>query len=79
ANLTEKFKTLRVASMPGVSKLMEKSALAADYKGVAKKCSILAPKLTKAIGALVNFSTNHQFYFDLRLQLFLLCLQDYGF
>lgn len=65
-NLAEKFGTLRVASMPGVSKLMEKSALATDYKKVAKKCSILAPKLTKAIGASVVFSTGHQFYFDLR-------------
>lgn len=63
---TKKIKDLRIASMPGVSKAMEKTALAADYKEIAKKCSILKPKLTRAIGASVEFSTKHKFHFDLR-------------
>lgn len=62
----KELKTLRVASMPRASKAMEKTALAADYKEVARKCSILEPKLTRADGALVYFSSGHVFYFDLR-------------
>ena len=58
---------LRIASMPRASKDMEKTALSADYKEVARKCSILVPKLTKATGAIIEFSTDdHKFYFDLR-------------
>lgn len=66
AGFAKKLKTLRAASMPRVAKSMEKTALAADYKEVARKCSILGPKLTRAIGASVEFSTGHRFYFDLR-------------
>lgn len=57
---------LRVASMPRVKKSMEETALAADYNLVAKKCSVLTPKLTKAVGALILFSTGHILYVDLR-------------
>lgn len=62
----KKFSQLRVASMPGVSKRMERTALTADYNKVAKKVSLLASKLDQAIGAEVKFSTGHRVYFDLR-------------
>ncbi len=63
---TEKLPNLRVASMPGVMKRMEETALAADYAEVARKGHILAERLDRALGAEVEFSTGHQMYFDLR-------------
>ncbi len=62
----QKLPNLRVASMPGVMKSMEQTALAADYSEVARKSHILADKLDRAVGAKVEFSTGHQMYFDLR-------------
>jgi leucyl aminopeptidase (aminopeptidase T) len=58
--------TRRAASMPGVTKSMEKSALAADYREVARKGNILADRLNRAVGARAEFSTGHKVYFDLR-------------
>ena len=63
---SQKFPALRAASMPRVSRSMEKTALAADYGEVARKSHILADKLDEAVGARVEFSTGHQVYFDLR-------------
>lgn len=60
------FPRLRAASMPGVSRSMEQTALAADYNEVARKAHILADKLNQAVGAEVKFSTGHRFYYDLR-------------
>jgi hypothetical protein len=65
-NFGQKFPRLRSASMPGVMKSMEQTALAADYSEVARKSHILAGKLSQAVGAKVEFSTGHQLYFDLR-------------
>jgi hypothetical protein len=62
----QKFPNLRVASMPGVMKSMEQTALAADYSEVARKSHALANRLEQAVGAKVEFSTGHQLYFDLR-------------
>ena len=62
----QKLPNLRAASMPGVMKSMEQTALAADYSEVARKSHILAGKLDQAAGAKVTFSTGHQVYFDLR-------------
>jgi hypothetical protein len=62
----QKLPKLRVASMPGVRKSMEQTALAADYSEVARKSHLLAGKLDRAVGAQVIFSTEHQMYFDLR-------------
>jgi leucyl aminopeptidase (aminopeptidase T) len=62
----QKFPNLRVASMPGVMKSMEQTALAADYSEVARKSHTLANRLDQAVGAKVEFSTGHQLYFDLR-------------
>jgi hypothetical protein len=57
---------LRVADMPTVSKRMEKTALAADYREVARKSRILADRLQRAVGARIQFDTGHEVYFDLR-------------
>jgi hypothetical protein len=62
----QRFPKLRSASMPGVMRSMEQTALAADYGEVARKSHILADKLDQAVGAKVEFSTEHQLYFDLR-------------
>lgn len=56
----------RAASMPGVEKRMERTALAADYREVAKRCRILADALTDADKLEVTFSTGHRCEFDLR-------------
>ncbi len=63
---TERFSDLRAASMPMVSRSMERTALAADYAEVARKSQILAAKLDEAVGARVEFSTGQEMYFDLR-------------
>jgi hypothetical protein len=63
---TQKLPSLRAASLPGVMKSMEETALAADYGEVARKSHILAGKLDQAVGARVKFSTGYTFYFDLR-------------
>jgi hypothetical protein len=63
---TQVFPNLRCASMPKVTKSMQDTALAADYSEVARKAHILADKLERAHGALVEFSTGHEVYFDLR-------------
>lgn len=57
---------LRVASMPGVLRRMERSALAADYREVARRASTLAERLDRAEGAEVCFDTGHRCHFDLR-------------
>jgi len=66
AEYSQRFPNLRVASMPGATRSMEQSALAADYAEVARKAHILKEKLDKAAGARVQFSTGHEMYFDLR-------------
>ena len=63
---SQKLPNLRAASMPGVTKSMEQTALAADYSEVARKSHILADKLNQTVGAKVEFSTGHHLYFDLR-------------
>jgi hypothetical protein len=65
---TQRLPDLRVASMPGVTRSMEQSALAADYAEVARKAHVLKEKLDQAVGARVEFSTEHQMYFDLRFR-----------
>ncbi len=66
AEYTQRFPNLRVASMPGATRSMEQSALAADYAEVARKAHLLQEKLDRAVGARVQFSTGHEMYFDLR-------------
>ena len=65
---TKKF-NFRAASMPGVSKSMERTSLAADYKKVAERCSIINNKLKDAEAAEVIFNVNGNklnMFFDLR-------------
>lgn len=57
---------LRVASMPGVLRRMEQTALAADYREVAQKAQLLAERLERAESAEVEFDTGHRVRFDLR-------------
>ncbi|MCO5062088.1 MAG: aminopeptidase [Kiritimatiellae bacterium] len=59
---------LRVASMPGVLRRMEKTALAADYREVARKAQLLAARLERAELAVATFDTGHQLQFDLRFR-----------
>jgi len=62
---TNKYETLRVASMPLVSKAMEETGLSADYNKVAKICAQLVPLFDQADGIEVTFSTRHKIYFDI--------------
>jgi leucyl aminopeptidase (aminopeptidase T) len=63
---TLKLPHLRAASMPGVLRRMEKSALAAEHGIVAQKAQVLADLLTDATQAHAVFSTGHECVFDLR-------------
>ena len=56
----------RAASLPGVARRMEQTALSADYKEVARRCRILASKFEGAVAARVTFSTGHEWHVDLR-------------
>ncbi len=56
---------LRVASMPGVAKSMETTALSADHKKIAETCRTLKPFFDKAAGIEVTFSTGHKCYYDI--------------
>ena len=63
---TRRLPSLRAASMPNVERRMTQTALAADYRVVAKKCRVLADLLNDAVSAAVVFETGHEFTFDLR-------------
>lgn len=56
----------RIVSMPGVTRSMEKTALAADYRVVAARARKLRDLLHEATAAEVVFSTGHRVTFDLR-------------
>jgi hypothetical protein len=62
---TQKNPHLRVASMPMITKAMERTGLAADYSKVAKDCEKLAHLFNHSIGIEVHFSTGHKCYFDI--------------
>jgi hypothetical protein len=59
-------KDFRVATLPGVARRMEKTALAADYTEVGRRCEILAGHLRDALSGDVIFATGHHCRFDLR-------------
>jgi leucyl aminopeptidase (aminopeptidase T) len=59
----------RAASMPGVEKRMERTALAADYREVARRCHVIADLLRGATTLDVTFSTGHACSFDLRFRI----------
>ncbi len=58
----------RAASLPGVEKRMEQTALAADYREVARRCRILRDILLDTESLDVSFSTGHRCTFDLRFR-----------
>ncbi|MEE4271789.1 MAG: hypothetical protein V2I67_08945 [Thermoanaerobaculales bacterium] len=65
-HLAKEHDDFRAASMPGVEKRMEKTALAADYAQVAARCKAIFDALQGAQLADVLFSTGHRCFFDLR-------------
>jgi leucyl aminopeptidase (aminopeptidase T) len=66
----------RAASMPGVEKRMEGTALAADYAAVARRCKVLKDAFDATDAAIVTFSTGHTCRFDYR---FRACETDDGY
>ncbi len=56
----------RAASMPGVLKRMEQTALSADYREVARRCQAIHERMLGAERCEVSFSTGHTCRFDLR-------------
>ncbi len=66
SELAEEKEDFRAASMPGVLKRMEESALAADYGVVARRCQAILEAMEGAELADVLFSTGHRCWFDLR-------------
>lgn len=65
---SKRFPQLRAASMPRVAPEMEATALAADYKLVARSCERLRLRLAAAETAEIEFSTGDQFLFDFRFR-----------
>ena len=59
-------KDFRAASLPGLERRMEQSALSADYGEVARRCAILDDVLKDADLLEVRFSTGQRCVFDLR-------------
>lgn len=58
----------RAASMPGIARRMQDSALAADYREVAARCRALEKALAGASALEVTFQTGHRCHFDLRFR-----------
>lgn len=65
---TKQFARLRAASMPKIAPEMESTALAADYRQVARSCERLRARLAGAHSAKIEFSTGDQFVFDFRFR-----------
>ena len=65
---TRQFPQLRAASMPRVAPAMEATALAADYRHVARSCSRLRERLAEASIADIEFSTGDKLRFDFRFR-----------
>ncbi len=63
---TSKNTITRVASMPGVEKRMEKTALRANYQEVKRYAFTLKQMLDTAVAAEIVFSTNDVLFIDLR-------------
>lgn len=66
ARWTKQYPTIRVASMPGVLRRMEETALAADYREVARRTQLLADWLTQANSAQLVFDSGDELTLDLR-------------
>lgn len=77
-------RNFRAASMPGIQRRMEETALAADYREVQRRCGILFNLLKEADFCQVEFDTGQRARFDLRYRQVdaddgLLRLDDLGF
>jgi hypothetical protein len=59
-------KDFRAASLPGLERRMEKTALDADYREVARRCRILDDAMRDADHLVVKFSSGEVCTFDLR-------------
>ena len=66
--LSHRKQDFRAASMPGVARRMQDSALAADYREVARRCKILEKALQGATALDVTFQTGQRCHFDLRFR-----------
>lgn len=66
AHLADRKQDFRAASMPGVLKRMEQTALSADYSEVARRCVAIDEVMRPAVLCDVTFSTGHRCWFDLR-------------
>jgi hypothetical protein len=58
----------RAASLPGLERRMENTALSADYREVARRCCVLENAMSEADQLIVNFSTGETCTFDLRFR-----------
>lgn len=56
----------RAATLPGVARRTEATALSADYTEVARRCAVLRGLLERADSADVAFTTGHNWHVDLR-------------
>ncbi|MBK34786.1 MAG: hypothetical protein CME26_04560 [Gemmatimonadetes bacterium] len=56
----------RAATLPGVARRTEGTALSADYGEVARRCERLRSLLDQAVEAKVTFDTGHEWQVDLR-------------
>ncbi len=65
---TRQKEDFRAASMPGLARAMQDTALAADYREVARRCRILAELLEGADAVEVRFSTQDECRFDIRFR-----------
>ena len=68
AHLADRKQDFRAASMPGVARSMEQTALAADYTEVARRCRLIFDRMQGAELCDVTFSTGHRCWFDLRFR-----------
>mgnify|MGYP006286346789 CR=1 FL=1 len=66
AKVAQTNRDFRAASMPGVERRMEQTALAADYSQVAARCRRILEAMEGAVLCDVVFSTGHRCWFDLR-------------
>jgi leucyl aminopeptidase (aminopeptidase T) len=66
AHIADANEDFRAASMPGVEKRMEGTALAADYSKVATRCKAIYDAMEGAQLCDVRFTTGHRCWFDLR-------------
>jgi leucyl aminopeptidase (aminopeptidase T) len=60
-----KYKYLRIAAMPQISRSMEETGLSADPQQIAAACDRVARLFAGSDGIEVTFSTGHQCYFDI--------------